>query len=294
MRRKQEGIITRIVVILVFISFPVLAYLGFRYFNVEDINDSNWGLFALLQSAFVLTGFFGSSLLTHGQIFPQKLKKVELETITRAIIITLFIVGIQILTSLKLSVSSTEKALYYVFAAIGEELFFRAFLLELMKKFNVNKIVSVFVSAGLFAAIHINYYGDLMALLSVFLGGLLLAVFYILYRDITANILAHLINNLIAVGFSFLTVSFSSEIDISIICFSAVGMIVIFFLTIVFFQLKKIEKVDNNESTLITDETTIINRLGNKIMLFGLMILLIICVYFIYIFGFELKPIGGW
>jgi len=55
------------------------------------------------------------------------------------------------------------------------------------------------IQAVAFTAIHQNYYADPAMLLSVFLGGFLLGLLYLHWRDLTANILGHFILNLIAV-----------------------------------------------------------------------------------------------
>ena len=61
------------------------------------------------------------------------------------------------------------------------------------------QIFAVIIQAVLFVAIHQNYYANLPMLISVFAGGIILGIFFVVWKDPTANILAHFLLNIIAV-----------------------------------------------------------------------------------------------
>ncbi len=305
MRIKKQQIFTKVIVVISIVGFLILTYFGLRYVNTEDISDKSWSTFSLIQASFILVGFLGTSILVGGTFFPTRLKSVDLETITRVMGIMMFITGIQILTSIKLSISNTEQALYFIFVAIGEELFFRSFLIELMRKFEVkNRILHnflmVIVSTGLFMAIHTNYYNDSSKMLTVGLSGVVLAIVYIIYRDITANILAHVLNNSIAVGLSFLTVSLSGMVEISLYVMIVIGVIMLIFAVFMGYKfhnrIKYSDMIDMVKDELDTEKSGKIkydNHVVNYINCIVLVIILVIVMYFIWVFEISYLPFGG-
>jgi membrane protease YdiL (CAAX protease family) len=164
---------------------------------------------AFMQFALGFIGLLGTQLIAQQPIIPQgkqNFKSVDLNTGIRAIIIGLLGMGIQLISKQVFSFTILEQAVYFVFAAITEEVFFRGFILNLFikldqtkMKFSPTRLVGVLVQAIGFAAIHQNYYSNLPMLVSVFVGGLMLGFMYLIWEDLTANILGHFIINIIAV-----------------------------------------------------------------------------------------------
>lgn len=194
------------------ISFTMvlLGNLVMLYFGIRHISDEpEWSKSAFMQFALGFIGLMGTQLIAEQSIFPQdknNFKSVDLNTGIRAIIIGFLGMGIQLISKQAFSFTILEQAVYFVFAAITEEVFFRGFILSIFikldqtkMKFSPVKLVGVLVQAIGFAAIHQNYYNNLPMLISVFVGGLMLGFIYLIWEDLTANILGHFIINVIAV-----------------------------------------------------------------------------------------------
>jgi len=213
-KKQKQPVFSKISLTLIIVAFIVLTIIGSLHINDIDENGSNWGRFALVQASFCIMGVIGTSFLTQGTLFPQKLRKANPNTIINTLIILSLELFIQLFSSLTLSISTTEKALYYVFASIGEEVLFRGCIMEFCRKINLHPILSIGLSAFLFMEIHVNYYGQFSMMLMVFLGGIALATTYFLFQDLTANIFGHFLNNAIAVGINF------GRVNLAIISYS--------------------------------------------------------------------------
>lgn len=199
-RRKNEesnnsNSITRLAFILIVLASGIMMSIGLRNLYTD------WGAFALFQSMLCLFGYTGYCIIQNKKIIPMEFAPVDFETAFRTLIIFIAAIVTQFITQYTLSISNTEQALYYVFASVCEEVFFRLFLIStVLKLFDTIyiKLTAVFFQAVLFAAFHVNYYNDLAALAGVLIGGIILGFFYVYYNDITANIMAHFILNMIA------------------------------------------------------------------------------------------------
>lgn len=87
-----------------------------------------------------------------------------------------------------------------VIPAIGEELFFRGMLLKLMMDWTKKKHLPIFVTAFLFSAMHMQFYGFLPRfLMGIFFGYLL-----VWSRSLIVPMVAHFVNNAMAVIFAYL------------------------------------------------------------------------------------------
>ena len=181
-RKKDFGRHTQLSFTLGMIATGILFYLGIRHLNEA------WGQFALLQCILCLIGTLGSTYVLFGTPIPS-FKALKPETLTNAIYITIFSIVIQVVVSLPFQISDTERALYYIFVAVSEEMFFRAFILNIGVKYKVAPILNIFLSSLLFTGFHINYYADFEKLIGVFCGGLMLGFIYLEWNDITANII---------------------------------------------------------------------------------------------------------
>ncbi|MDA3853379.1 MAG: CPBP family intramembrane metalloprotease [Bacteroidales bacterium] len=84
--------------------------------------------------------------------------------------------------------------------AIGEELIFRGILLRILKNSTRNIHIAVWVSAFIFSAFHLQFYGFLPR----FFIGIILGYLYVASGTLWLPILAHFINNAAATIFYFL------------------------------------------------------------------------------------------
>jgi len=83
--------------------------------------------------------------------------------------------------------------------ALGEELVFRGALFSILKDWTGRKHLTVFISAFVFAAIHIQFYGFLPR----FLMGVGFGYLFIFTGSLWAPIFAHFLNNTVAVVAAF-------------------------------------------------------------------------------------------
>lgn len=233
MRPKFEPIHSKLSFSLGAMALAILTYLGFRHLNDIDEYGQSWGKFALFQAALCLVGLIGTLLIVENKILPDKFRSISIDTGIRALIILTCSMISQYIVKTQLSVSTTEKALYYLFAGIGEEMFFRLFLIETIKKISGNtpssKALGIIFSSLAFTAIHVNYYNNFPQLMAVFVGGLILSIFYVVWSDITANMLAHFLLNLIAVG--NVLVTFTANLNL-------LFAISLFAIALIFYKLK--------------------------------------------------------
>ena len=85
-----------------------------------------------------------------------------------------------------------------VLAPVGEEIFFRAFMMGAIEA-RFGRLAGVVISSIVFAALHENIWN----FLPLFVGGCGFALLYAKYRDISLNIVAHSVWNGIAVILMF-------------------------------------------------------------------------------------------
>ena len=83
--------------------------------------------------------------------------------------------------------------------AIGEELFFRGYIQQSLSKWINNSSTAIFITAILFSAVHMQFQGFLPRL---FLG-IMLGYFLYWSKSLWLPIIAHFINNALAVVFSY-------------------------------------------------------------------------------------------
>jgi len=79
--------------------------------------------------------------------------------------------------------------------AVGEELFFRGALFTIIKEWTQRKHLTIFITAFLFSAIHLQFYGFLPR----FLLGVGFGYLFIFTGSLWAPMLAHFLNNSLAV-----------------------------------------------------------------------------------------------
>ncbi len=206
-------------------------YIGLTYVFSSDTYARTFGILTIIEGGFALTGLIFIDVINGKQlqIKPDYFKPPETATLKR----TVFILGalsiLQIVMQFPLSVRDWHRALAIMFAGPAEELFFRGLMLSPFIRLGKNdtklkiknpfgggylleisptELLGIFISSMFFMALHINYYGDKKLLATVLLSGVILGLFYLKYKDLTANILAHFALNFIVVAQSFWMIGF--------------------------------------------------------------------------------------
>ena len=116
--------------------------------------------------------------------------------------------------------------------AIGEELLFRGILQQLFAKWTGKIHLAIFISAFLFSAIHMQFFGFLPR----FVLGLVLGYMFFWSKNLWLPILAHFTNNALAIIFTFhyvadkVQIEFLNEeipvnISVALISFLAVALL---------------------------------------------------------------------
>lgn len=192
---------------LILIASGVMLFLFFMHRTKPE--DQAWVQYTVMMVAFAIVGYCGTQFLMQQPLFPKpsELRPIDPNTIVRMAVIFGCAMVTQIITKTVFTFSTTEQAMYFVFAAVCEEVFFRVLILTALNKLSPSlfmKIIGIIVQAAMFTAIHQNYYNNLPMLLSVFIGGLILGIFYTIWRDPTSNILGHFLLNIVAVGSLFI------------------------------------------------------------------------------------------
>lgn len=109
----------------------------------------------------------------------------------------------------RLAMETIDIYFYYLAAAVIEEAFYRMFLISLIvfvfSKINteipefVIIFVAMIISSFVFMMVHLSAYGERPdLLLAMFFVGMVLAIYYIIFKDITVPMIGHLLINLVA------------------------------------------------------------------------------------------------
>jgi len=193
---------TKISYWLIIIAVLILLAIGIR--NLSD--SPEWSQWALLQAGLGFFAFFGLQIFGKRDIIQKEFNPIDLNTILKTVIIFTVISAVMTVLQGLLAISEIEIAFYFVFVSITEELFFRGLLLVPFRKAKTmgTKIIGVLIQAVLFTVFHVNYWGDTSKLIAVFFSGFTFGIFYVLWDNITANILAHFLWNVIQVGVVFI------------------------------------------------------------------------------------------
>ncbi|MCP6718932.1 MAG: CPBP family intramembrane metalloprotease [Patescibacteria group bacterium] len=223
----SESVNTRISYLTILLAIIFQFFLTFKYVGSLNPEEQFFGTITLIYVIVAVVGLFLTDPLL-GQPFKIKprFKKSDPSTFLRAIAIFLIIVLIQVfLMRIPLTIQDTERALAIVFAAPAEEVFFRGFLISLFivisrgtgfkkyklpgnREITITEIIGMIISSLVFAYLHTNYYRNPNLMLIVFISGLVLSFFFWYWRDLTANILAHMFLNIWVVGQYFWMVNF--------------------------------------------------------------------------------------
>lgn len=194
------------------IAFVVMGYIGVKYMNSSNALDRAFSQYAFLLSGFGLLGLFAIDWFDNRQINLKPKKFNEMDTtafvfVVFIVFIIAVIIDFVLNVVVRLALDDTDLILYYVFAGICEEAFFRAFLINIIigiftrkgKKPRLIVLISaIVISSFAFMMAHLAVYGqNLPMLLSTLAGGFLLGTAYILTRDIGALAVAHGLKNVI-------------------------------------------------------------------------------------------------
>ena len=225
---ENESIHTKLSYYLILISIVFELYLAFKYINSPNKDDSLFGFITLTEGIIALVGLILTDPIRGHRLRlkPRKFRKTSPFTFFRAIIILAVLLIIQaIFQAIPLTIRNEDVAIAIVNAAPAEESFFRGFLMSIFinlssiltiktfrlpgnKEISIVELIGMTISSLLFALLHVNYYGNMNLMGMVFCSGFALVFFYWCWRDLTANILAHLFLNIWVVGKFFWMVFF--------------------------------------------------------------------------------------
>lgn len=196
-------------ILLIIVGFLPGFYLMIKYWGSGE-EYWPWVVFLVILG---LVGFLGGLALNR---FRLQIQYEYLNTDIRArkniavylaAIISL-IASIEILlyflkVVLRFTLAGVDMYFYYIMAAIMEELFFRYFLTSLLYlKTRLSKvpILIPFITALAFMLIHLGVYGNNPTmLLAMYFGGVIFALFFLVFQDISITITAHVFINIISV-----------------------------------------------------------------------------------------------
>ncbi|HKL39755.1 MAG TPA: CPBP family intramembrane glutamic endopeptidase [Cryomorphaceae bacterium] len=178
-------------------------YLGFRYVMPRVAIASALIIIAALPLINVL------AWLNEGLALPDSLSGLEevfvgMEETAREL--TMAIAGTGSFPSFLLNI-----VVVALLPAIGEEMIFRGLMIPIFRKWTRNVHVAVWLSAFLFSSMHFQFYGFLPR----FVLGALLGYLFVWSKSLWAPILAHFVNNALALFLLFLIArgSISEEVD---------------------------------------------------------------------------------
>ena len=205
----------------------ILSYLWsekpLRYLQIEK-KTKWWNIISVLIIMVIVIPFINLLGEFNQQLVLPKML-AELEAIMKASELQTAKITEQLL-----NVHSIEGLLFNIFLiallpALGEELFFRGILQRIFQEWK-GATVAIWISAFIFSAIHFQFYGFLpRLLLGAFFGYLL-----VWSGNLWLPILAHFINNLMAVVFYYLKnhlpVLFQSLLRVMILCFCLLQFLV--------------------------------------------------------------------
>lgn len=195
--------------ILVFLSSSWFIYLIISHANIEA--DREWVNYSFYMLFFNIIGFttlpfiqgtYDKKEFNISAFFEKK--ALSLSSALKALIIGFSLILIQFITKFALTITDWEHAAYVVAASISEEMFFRIFLLSIFSKQVFRKnysiflpIIGIIIQSIAFTVMHVNYYDNPAMLVSVFIGGVVLGIYYYIWKDADALILGHFMVNLV-------------------------------------------------------------------------------------------------
>jgi membrane protease YdiL (CAAX protease family) len=175
----------------------------------------------MIEGFLALSGLLFLDLLNNG-VFKGEYRSIikDWTTLVYGIFYFIGMVAIQVISQVPMTIRDAEMAGAIIFAGPAEELFFRGVLISGFERiseqfpdqkilkyknrnFGIIDISAIIVSSLLFASFHVNYYEDARVMIVTFATGIFLGTVYLIRKDITANIIGHLLLNIIVVGQQF-------------------------------------------------------------------------------------------
>ena len=198
------------------IGFWLAAYVISHFIDKADLHwEIQLPRFNLQGAGLVLIiavgGMLFNALLVYWNsllVLPEALSGVEIwmkETEAQLLELTMFLTDFQSITELL-----TGILVIGVLAGIGEEMFFRGIVQPKMKLYTGSAHAGVWLTAIIFSAIHLQFYGFLPR---VFLGAMF-GYLYLFSGSLIYPILAHILNNSITVILVYLSNQGQIDFDI--------------------------------------------------------------------------------
>lgn len=227
---KEKSVHTKIGFYLILIAAITELIIGLRYLVLGDPDDQTFAQLTVLEGFFALAGLLAIDFLFYGRFkLKPEFRKIDSSVLFRTIIILVLLIIAQALFQfVPATVREYDRALAIAFAGPSEESFFRGILMgsfiavgkkipgeyefkipgKEKKSLSIIEISGILVSSIFFMLLHVNYYDYLNLMLSVFFSGMILAIAFWYWEDLTSCILAHFTLNLITVFQTFFMVSF--------------------------------------------------------------------------------------
>lgn len=211
-KQKEESFakFTPISLFMLLSALLIEFYLTLKYYGVNEYGD-----YTLLLLVLGILGFIGIIWLNKGNILVLRMDYLQdgfkAVLFIFYIIILVFIIALLMFISqmvFRLTISTEDMYMYYIAGAIIEETVFRMFLVSFFMIKTKIRYFGIIISSVIFMFSHWEVYGqspDMM--IAVLLSGIMFGLFYIMSKDITITMIAHVIINLIAVGNILMTVS---------------------------------------------------------------------------------------
>ena len=193
---------------LLMLSFALLSEI---YLIVKYIGKETSAYYSLLLFVLGTIALMGMIWLTKGKFITYELpfmkdiwSGIVYILAIGSLVAIIGVVMVILQASFRFALELVDVYFYYLAAAVIEEAFFRMFFISLFVQKYPNKkigmIIGVFLSSFIFMIAHWTIYGTSLSLmLSMFFGGLLFSAYYLVFKDITIPMLAHLIINLIVI-----------------------------------------------------------------------------------------------
>jgi membrane protease YdiL (CAAX protease family) len=206
--------------LLSLIAIFVMLYIGFKYINSGDPLAVAYAQYSFLLAFFGIVGFIAIDIFDDSKvtIVPRKFILTDyINVLIKALIMFIIVALVITITrvTVRFALTDIDFVLYYLFASICEELFFRAFLIGTFIKIRerielssgykfIYNLVAVSISSFAFMFAHFEVYGsDLGLLLSTLFAGYILGLGFIYFEDISANQIAHFGINFVFIATTF-------------------------------------------------------------------------------------------
>ena len=217
---------TRIGHYLTVLAVVIQGYLWITHFQDTDDYGQTFSYIAGIEFLFALSGLLLYDPINKRgfHIKPKHYTPLSGFLLIRVVVILAGLAIIQAAVQfIPMTVKEPEIAMAIMFAGPSEENFFRGVLISIVivsfsnvgfkirifkKELSIGVLFGIILTSIAFGSIHVNYYNDFSLLLGTVLCGFWLGITYWFWEDLTANIMAHFLLNLIVVWQTFFIVNF--------------------------------------------------------------------------------------